>query len=125
LAASHNAKILEAHNFQLDAIIWKQHPSQLSCGSEFKSSQDLEKFLQDHPLLSHLKEILENGASFPLLPMSEDEYKTDIDFHIVRGNHKSMEKNHHIISNIITKEIECGFALPLPISIIDNYQRPP
>jgi hypothetical protein len=49
-AASHNARILEGHNFDLNKIIKDQHPSQLSYGSEFRSSRDLKKLLEDHPL---------------------------------------------------------------------------
>jgi hypothetical protein len=38
LAARHNAKILESYDFDLDVIIRNQHPSQISYGSEFRST---------------------------------------------------------------------------------------
>jgi hypothetical protein len=49
-AASHNAKILADHGFDLDSIIKSQHPSQISYGSEFHHSYQLEELLADHPL---------------------------------------------------------------------------
>jgi hypothetical protein len=48
-AAYHNAQILEKHNFDLDKIIRAQHPSQISYGSEFKGTLELEEILHDHP----------------------------------------------------------------------------
>ena len=120
LAASHNAKVLSLYNYDIDAIIRGQHPSQLSYGSEFRSPRDLSHLLKNHPLWPKLQDILDNGATFPLLPMSEEDRKSDIKFHLARGNHKSSTKNHKIISDIISDEVERGFALPLPISIIDN-----
>lgn len=121
-AAAHNAKILEEHNFQLDSIIKTQHPSQISYGSEFRSSIDLEELLRDHPLWPKLQDILDNGASFPLEPISDKDRKEDLDFHSTRGNHKSTMKYFDVINNIVTEDIERGFALPLPLSILKNYQ---
>jgi hypothetical protein len=118
LAALHNAKILEEHKFDLDSIIRKQHPSQISYGSEFKSSKELGKILEDHPLWDLFKDILDNGASFPLLPMNDNDCQTDLEFHSSHGNHKSSERFHDIISKIISEGIEKGYALPLPISIL-------
>jgi hypothetical protein len=54
LAVSYNVKILEYHNFQLESIIRRQNPSQISYGSEFRSSLDLEELLKDHPFLPKL-----------------------------------------------------------------------
>jgi hypothetical protein len=120
LAASHNANILEKHNFNLDEIIKKQHPSQLSYGSEFRPSSDLKKLLEDHPLWYKLQNILNKGASFPLLPLDETDRRLDLEFHLSRGNHKSSEKHLQILRDIISEDIEKGYALPLPLSILDK-----
>lgn len=120
IAALHNAKVVKEHNYHLDDIIRKQHPSQFSYGSEFRSSDNLENLLEDHPLWYKLKEILDNGASFPLQPMNEIDRRTDLEFHSTRGNHKSTEKFNHVISDIISEDIERGFALPLPLSMLDK-----
>jgi hypothetical protein len=64
--AGYNAKVLAEHNFDLHVIIKKQHPSQISYGSEFHHPDLLEELLFHHPYWPRLKSILLNGAFFPL-----------------------------------------------------------
>jgi hypothetical protein len=52
--------------------------------------------------------------------MIENDQMNHIEFHKTHGNHKSTEKCHQIISDIITEDIEQGFALPLLLSILDK-----
>jgi hypothetical protein len=78
LAAAHDARILQDFNFNLDKIIRSQHPSQLSYGSEFGSSKSLEGLMIDHPFWDHFKEILDNGALFPLQPISDESRQLDL-----------------------------------------------
>jgi hypothetical protein len=80
-AAAHNTRILENTGFDLGSLIRAQHPSQISFGSEFRQASDLEGLLGDHPLWPRLKEILLNGASFPLSSMSQEDRNIDIAFH--------------------------------------------
>lgn len=88
LAAAHNTRILEPHGFlALEKVIRNQHPSQISYGSEFRSSATLEELFQDHLLWPRLKDIRDNGVSFPLMPISEVQHKEDLNFHATRGNH--------------------------------------
>ncbi len=42
-AALHNANILRLHNFDWNVVISAHHPGQISHGSEFQSSSDLEE----------------------------------------------------------------------------------
>ncbi len=79
---------------------------------------DLYELLQHHPHWSHLKNILYNGATSPLHPIDDFLRKTDIDFHFSRGNHKSTLKHTEAIHNLITEDATCGFALPLPTSVL-------
>ena len=122
-AASHNAKILEHFGFDLDKVIRIQHPSQISHGSEFRSPSDLETLLSDHPLWPRLRDILSNGASFPLLPISDEDRAKDVAFHRDWGNHKSLSKYSSFIEPVINEDIERGFALPLPLDILDKVSR--
>jgi hypothetical protein len=113
-AVLHNAALLRLYNFDLNKIIVSLHPSQLSYGSEFRNSSELEELLQHHPHWSHLKDILDNGATFPLFPISSEERKNDLHFHLTRGNHKSTMKYKSAMDTSITEDVVCGFALPLP-----------
>jgi len=122
-AAAHNATVLEAFDLDLDRFIRHHHPSQISFGSEFKPTSSIEPLLGDHPLWPRLKEILLNGATFPLLEMSEEDRAMDIDFHKNRGNHKSLSKYATFINPIISEDIERGFALPLPLNILEKITK--
>jgi hypothetical protein len=122
-AADYNAAILTANNFDLDKIITKQHPSQLSYGSEFRQAHQLQDLLGAHPLWPRLKEILEHGATFPLEEISDVDQATDLNFHSRRGNHKSAIDHHQIFLEIIKEDVERGFALPLPTSILHSIPQ--
>jgi hypothetical protein len=91
-AADQNVAVLRLHNYDLEKAISYHHLSQLSFGSEFKSSSDLEELLKDHPLWPKLSEILDKGATFPLHEISSEERETDLLYHLERGNHKSSKK---------------------------------
>jgi hypothetical protein len=120
LAAAHNTEILSRFDFDLDRILRLQHLSQISYGSEFRPSQILETSLTDHPLWGCLKDILKNGANFPLEPISDEHMAIDLAYHRDRGNHKSLSKYATFIDPIISDDIECGFTLPLPIQVLDK-----
>jgi hypothetical protein len=90
----------------------------VSFGSEFWDPSELEGLLFKHPNWPALREILENGASFPLKPISNQDRKIDLEFHASRGNHKSAEKYQNALDDIINNDIHRGFALPLPTNIL-------
>jgi hypothetical protein len=52
--------------------------------------------------------------------MNEIDRHSDLEFHLSRGNLKSSEKYHQIISDIISEDIEKGYAFPLPLSILNK-----
>ncbi len=83
-----------------------------------KQSKELEYLLQDHPNWSHLRKILQFGASFPLLMITQEECITAILFHIERGNRKSAQKNKISLDNLISKDVNIGFTLPIWIDTI-------
>jgi hypothetical protein len=62
-----------------------------------------------------LKQVLLEGGTFPLSPISVEERKWDLDFHLDRGNHKSAVQNKKTLDDLIDKGIKHRFALPLPI----------
>jgi len=92
-AKQSNAEILQKHNFDISMAIQAQSGSIAYFGSEFRSPSELEGLLSQHPNWSHLKEILTNGATFPLRPISEETRKIDLEFHLNRGKCSSIQ-NH-------------------------------
>lgn len=102
--------------------------SQVWYGSKFRHPSILEELLHHHPNWSNLRNILLNGASFPLDQISHEERQQDLLFHQERGNHKPASKHQLILDKIISEDLERGFALPLLIAIlhmIPNASLPP
>ncbi len=119
-AALKNASILRESNFNLHKILTTENYSPISYGSEFKPTSILLQLLQYHPLWYFTEDILTNGATFPLQPIPHDVRLDDNQYHLQRGNHKSAIRNKKAISDIIEEETKRGFALPLPIDIINE-----
>jgi hypothetical protein len=65
-----------------------------------------------------LKDILDNGASFPLSSLDEALRREDLTFHQTRGNHKSTLKFNSELKKAITKDNIHGFTLPLPFEVL-------
>jgi hypothetical protein len=116
-AAVHNANVLESYNFNLDCALQAQKNTILYYGSEFKNTSELEPILSDHPLWKYTKETLENGAKFPLDPIDDESRKSDNNFHLSRGNHKSALDNKSILSELLNEDVSRAFALILPIQL--------
>jgi len=117
-AATYNADILARKNFDLKQVILAQHPSQISFGSEFNPTSVLQQLLSHHPLWDKLKDILDNGASFPLEDISDADRRADLEFHSNRGNHKSAQVHQEVLAELISEDVSRSFALPLPISVL-------
>jgi len=115
-----NTNILRRFNFDITAAINAQPNSMVSFGSEFRDPLDLEPLLFHQPNWQALKEILTNGVTFPLLPISPEDSKLDMEFHASRGNHKSAAKNQAALEKIIENDISKGFALPLLKEVLFN-----
>ncbi len=111
--------MLEQFNFDVDKAINYQPDSQISFGSEFKKSTRLQELRLHHPYWPKLKNILDHGASFPLTHLSKENRSINLSFHKNRGNHKSALDHQETLDVIISEDIERGFALPLPIEVIN------
>jgi len=112
-AKIHNTEILRRYNFDITAAIRDQPNSMVLFGSEFRDPSNLEPLLHQHPNWPALKEILLNGASFPLQSIPNKARKLDLEFHAARGNHKSAVINRAALDEIIENDISKGYALPL------------
>jgi hypothetical protein len=83
----------------------------------------LKAIFEDHPLWPFINSILEKGASYPLDYILEDIRKGDIIYHKERGNHKSATKYSKMISSVIKEDVERGFALILPIQLLEKKSK--
>ena len=115
-AASHNSKILAAHNFDLSKTLHNTTMNtHLQYGSKFRPPEDLEQLLQDHPLWLRTKKILEQGSTMPLEAMTPEMEKEDLLLGIERGNHKGATSQRPTLDKLVSKDIEHGFAMPISL----------
>ena len=115
-AAEFNYNILKEYKFDLDKLLKHGNGnSATTYGSEFKSVQDLEPLLGNHPRWNKLANILQQGSNWTLEPIDEIVRQKDLEGALLRGNHKSAKKNEEFLARALTKEIEKGWELILPI----------
>ena len=88
-AAEHNTTILSQYNFDLDKMFAATTiNTSMQYGSEFRPTSDLEPLLSNHPLWQKTKQILEQGVTVPLTPISATDEAADNAAGLARGNHK-------------------------------------
>ena len=110
-AADYNFRLLTEHDFQLDHILNSPPNSVTAYGSEFKSTDHLKGLLGRHHRWAALEDRLRNGAEFPLETISDELRTMDLDAALIRGNHKSADKNLPFLAAALQSEVEKGWAL--------------
>jgi hypothetical protein len=121
-AAEKNATLLASYDYDIEAAIAAQSHSPVGYGSEFRQASTLEPLLSRHPLWPQLKDILNHGVEFPLMPISRMDRQLDLDFHQQRGNHKSAKVHSDIVRDNLTEDVNHGFALPLPMRCLSEIK---
>ena len=113
-AANQNWKTLEKYDLNLDLALSNQQNSQLGYGSEFRDPTLLNLIFKKHPLWPRLKSQLENGAHFPLKPLSLDDRKLDLMEALDFGNHKGVSENPELFEKMMKNDVDYGYSLVLP-----------
>ena len=85
--AKHNVNVHKSFNYDLHKAVAAQLNSPISYSSKFQPWHRLEPLLHHHPLWDHMKAYLKEGATFPLMPMSETVRSINKEFMLARGNH--------------------------------------
>eukprot|EP00978_Attheya_sp_CCMP212_P023022 scaffold69703_cov50-Attheya_sp.AAC.3 len=62
-----------------------------------------------------MKDILTNGATFPLEPLGEELRKEDLAEALLIGNHKGAMKQPQVLENLMAEDIFRGYSLPIPL----------
>ena len=109
-----NWETLKSFNFNLEAALSHNSPNQLSVGSEFKDVELLQLIFKNHPLWNKLKSHLSSGCNYPVSPIEDDKLMIDLDDALAFGNHKGAVNNPDLFQSMMDKEVEHGWALPIP-----------
>ena len=122
-AMHHNSKILEQHNFDLEAALEAQRGTTVWHGSEFRKTNQLEKIIGSHPHFDYLKKVFEGGMDYEFLTeVTDDERKEELQAQLDRGNHKSAIEESERISELLKKDVKHGFCLPLPVELVNKIK---
>ena len=108
------------HNGDIKALLKSIDFSFTHYGSEFRPVSLLDQLLKNHSKWPLLQSMITNGIEYPMEPISDEDRKTDIKFHIERGNHKSATCKEGLmnLNKAYNKEVKFGWQIPfLPSSI--------
>jgi hypothetical protein len=102
-------------NFDVERATQSTPNTTLSYGSEFKPAHILEPLLRHHQHWPSFKQIVQNGVSYPLTPITEDDRLNDLATLTSRGNHKSAQtpENTIALNKAFNKEVAYEWAIPL------------
>ena len=119
-AATKNSMLLHQYNFDVEKAMQSVPNSIMEYGAEFRPTSVLEPLLQHHQQWTAIKDILINGAKYPLRPLSESDRLADIDYMLERGNHKSAEdeENKKALHKSFDKEVRFHWMIPLSPAVI-------
>ena len=118
-AADENALALKNVGYDLSRLIGDNKGSTLNYGSEFRTVDELEPLLGQHPNFSALAAVLTHGMPYVFTReldevTKSEEMRTLVD----RGNHKSAQVNPEQVEILLGKDVHHGFVIPVPAKII-------
>lgn len=119
-AAAKNWLVLKKYKLNTTKAIEAQNSTPMRYGSEFRDPSILASLFQHHPNWEHLKSILTNGSSWKLEEIDEETRVSDLDDALAFGNHKGAEKQPDLLTELVVKDVDYGYALALPLSKIKH-----
>jgi len=112
-AAVHNSNILRKYNYDLTRVIAAHPNTELSYGSEFRSPESLQPILQSHRHWNYIKSSLTHGVKAKFKKLSNSTRLDDLKAALKRGNHKSAKSWDADLMNLVTKDVQFGFQMPI------------
>jgi hypothetical protein len=79
--------------------------------------------LVHHPRWPKVKQILDKGSKWPLDHIQDNIRQAKNSELILRGNHQSAAKHSNILLDILLKEINQGWMVPIPTSFVQQIKN--
>ena len=64
-----------------------------------------------------MRNILLHGSDWPLEPIIQEQRAADVDEALSFGNHKGAQARSNELADLIEKDVQFGYALPLPVRV--------
>ena len=122
-AAKTNWDIIQKYDNDITKAITAQHHSPLSFGSEFRPPNILQFIFRRHPLWPRMKQLLSEGSSWPLTPISNVERLKSLNKTLKYGNHKGASDKPDLLCQLVGQDVKNGFCLPLPLPAVHDIPR--
>jgi hypothetical protein len=122
-AATHNMKLLQKYDNDLQRYLMDNHETFIGFGSEFRRTSILEPLLLHHPNWRKFKTLLEKGSDWEMDKISETDRLAKNKEFATRGNHKSAITYDVELQKTIQKELKQGWMFPLPLSYISTLKH--
>jgi hypothetical protein len=84
-------------------------------GSEFWDVNILVKIFGQHPNWLRMSQILTNGLEWPIEPLDKEHRLEYVEKALAFGNHKGALLQPDLLRKLVTKDIQFGYCLPLPL----------
>jgi hypothetical protein len=94
--------------------------SPIGYGSKFQSLLTLAPLLKLHPHWENFERLIEEGSSWPLVDIKNEEREKDVSKALKFGNHKGAKLNDELLKLLIKEDVTHGFILPLPLHKINR-----
>jgi hypothetical protein len=104
----------------LAALLEGQCNSTMGYGLEFKDVNTLAKIFGRHPNWLWMSQILTNGSELPLEPLNVERRLKDGDEALAFGNHKGASLHCGLLMKLVTKHVQFGYGLSLPLGKAKN-----
>ena len=123
-AAKHNTKLLKNSRYDFVRAMKKEVGTIMEPGSEFRSHTILAPLFAQHQHWPAMREIISKGVQYNLEDISEEERKTDLEYMLKRGNHKSASdpENEPTLIQNYKKEVLHGWMLPVTLECIPKIK---
>ena len=101
----------------MEKALEHEQGSMLDPGSEFRDIDTLQPLWHKHEHWEKMKEVIQDGLTYPLEPLDPNTQKEDLIHMMGRGNHKSAKTptaNAKTLKKNYQKEVAHGWMLPIP-----------
>jgi hypothetical protein len=93
-------------------------------GSEFRKIPQLKQLMVGHPNFGPLAQVIENGVDYRYSrTITAEERTLKRTALLTRGSHKSAKDEPDQIDRLLKKEVDHGFAIPVPIDIVAKIKH--
>ncbi|NER25769.1 MAG: hypothetical protein F6J96_34770 [Symploca sp. SIO1C2] len=118
-AEEQNSIQLQQADFDMTNLLESHRGTTVGHGSEFRSSDQLERVIGKHPAFGFLCDMFEKGFPFKVhRELSEEERETELTAILDRGNHSSAKENIDRVRELLAKEVKHGFSFVVPKDLV-------